>query len=358
MNVPSPATTDPTCQELLDGIAVNPTDDTARLVLADRLDEVGEPAKAALIRMGVEYARVKHCKVETPEHAQKCQLRTDIRELARTAIPESYWTGTEKKVRVPTDWVHGWRTERVRKPLVDRGFPDYEGRFWVTLVAGSHGEPFGVRLPDLAYWNLGCGVLVNARWREAIGLLKERPYLNRCASLHLHYTAIDAWDEIKPLLNPKTITRLRLLSGTTPGLPVIRDVLAGGAKLHTLDMEGYLPHDVFDHPSLATLTQTSGLYVYVEREAELRRFLFRSVIPAETRRVILHRQLYGNRTVLASVFQADVRDRFDLYTRVVGYSDAGILRNNPSARVRFITADKKKFAALFPPVAPVESPRE
>lgn len=51
--------TDPTCAALLRAVLANPADDAPRLILADRLDEIGQGERASFIRVQCELARLK-----------------------------------------------------------------------------------------------------------------------------------------------------------------------------------------------------------------------------------------------------------------------------------------------------------
>lgn len=72
--------TDPTARDLLRGVLLRPDDDTARLVYADRLDDIGQHERAELIRVQCELARLHEAGHGTqPEDGPPCPAHSFAR---------------------------------------------------------------------------------------------------------------------------------------------------------------------------------------------------------------------------------------------------------------------------------------
>lgn len=144
----------------LDRVAADWEDDTARLVMADWLEESGVPDLAEFVRVGVEYAKCRK-RLATTRCSQErlIELRSRHRELAHRLVPPKLWQ-VVKLVPTPGE---PRRLNQVRSPLVSRGFLAHDRvvhthstRDWLTLLARPGQQ--AAHPNDLEYWMTGARV--------------------------------------------------------------------------------------------------------------------------------------------------------------------------------------------------------
>ena len=117
--------TDQTYLALLEAIRQDPQDDTVHLIAADRLDELGESARAELIRVQIELARLPVSK-----RSEKRRLITlskmRIREPAKMQLLEDYGNAPLDYMCVTQPKIEGWlEPEQIHQ--LEGIFPSFKG---------------------------------------------------------------------------------------------------------------------------------------------------------------------------------------------------------------------------------------